>query len=64
MVEKAGHPSPIRLGASSIASLHTYLAYAAFASALVFGCLLHYKKIVKNSVATYPDEWFPSVSAT
>jgi len=31
---------------------------------LVVGSLLHYRKIVKNDVAGYPDEWFPSVSAT
>jgi hypothetical protein len=50
--------------AASIARLHTICAAAAFLSALVVGGVLHYKKIVKNDVAEYPDEWFPSVSAT
>ncbi|KAK0235644.1 Frag1/DRAM/Sfk1 family-domain-containing protein [Armillaria nabsnona] len=50
--------------ASHIARAHTCLAAAAFLSALFVGSLLHYKKIVKNGVAGYPQEWFPSVSAT
>ncbi|KAJ3507077.1 hypothetical protein NLJ89_g6510 [Agrocybe chaxingu] len=50
--------------AAAIARLHTILAASAFASALVIGCALHYRKIVKNGVAGYPQEWFPSVSAT
>jgi hypothetical protein len=37
---------------------------AAFLSALLIGCALHYHKIVKNEWYGYPDEWFPSVSAT
>lgn len=28
------------------------------------GCWLHYHKIVQNEYHGYPDEWFPSVSAT
>lgn len=43
---------------------HTVVAYAAFFSALFVGCLLHYTKIVQNEYYGYPDEWFPSVSAT
>ncbi|KZT29935.1 hypothetical protein NEOLEDRAFT_1238654 [Neolentinus lepideus HHB14362 ss-1] len=50
--------------ASLFAVVHTYLAFATFFTALFLGCLLHYKKIVKNGVAGYPEEWFPSVSAT
>ncbi|KIJ14203.1 hypothetical protein PAXINDRAFT_163399 [Paxillus involutus ATCC 200175] len=57
-------PENFVINASSIAATHTYLAFAAFASALLFGCALHYKRIVKNGVAGYPEEWFPSVSAT
>ncbi|KAH9057870.1 Frag1/DRAM/Sfk1 family-domain-containing protein [Lactarius vividus] len=49
---------------SSLAKFHTLLSGAAFLSALVVGCALHYKKIVKNDVAGWPEEWFPSVSAT
>ena len=37
---------------------------AAFLGALLVGCSLHYRKIVKNAWFGYPDEWFPSVSAT
>lgn len=37
---------------------------AAFILAFIIGCYGHYYKIVKNGVAGYPDEWFPSVSAT
>jgi len=54
----------VSFDASNIVVAHTYIAYTAFISALVFACLLHYKKVVKNDVAGYPEEWFPSVSAT
>ena len=37
---------------------------AAFLSALFIGVALHYHKIVQNEFYGYPDEWFPSVSAT
>ncbi|KAI0059171.1 hypothetical protein BV25DRAFT_1860733 [Artomyces pyxidatus] len=50
--------------ASTVARLHTALSLTAFISALLVGCALHYKKIVKNGVAGWPEEWFPSVSAT
>jgi hypothetical protein len=43
---------------------HTAIAYSAFLSALFVGVALHYKKIVQNEHYGYPDEWFPSVSAT
>ncbi|CAG8702252.1 1805_t:CDS:2, partial [Gigaspora margarita] len=36
----------------------------AFLFALFVGCYTHYRKIVKNEFYGYPDEWFPSVSAT
>lgn len=49
---------------SDIAKVHTRLSFIAFFSALTLGCTLHYKKIVKNGIAGYPEEWFPSVSAT
>ncbi|KAI0648890.1 Frag1/DRAM/Sfk1 family-domain-containing protein [Trametes meyenii] len=55
---------PFVLHASTLARIHTYLALAAFFGALSIGCALHYKRIVKNGVAGYPEEWFPSVSAT
>ncbi|PHH89000.1 hypothetical protein CDD83_6777 [Cordyceps sp. RAO-2017] len=43
---------------------HTAVAYTAFLSALAVGVALHYRKIVQNEFYGYPDEWFPSVSAT
>ncbi|BGP10619.1 Protein cwh43 [Rhodotorula toruloides] len=50
--------------AERLAQLHTILSAAAFLSALVLGISLHYHKIVRNQYYGYPDEWFPSVSAT
>lgn len=43
---------------------HTVCAFAAFLAALVAGYSLHFHKIVQNAHYGYPDEWFPSVSAT
>ncbi|KAI9680733.1 MAG: hypothetical protein M1817_004173 [Caeruleum heppii] len=43
---------------------HTVVAYTAFLGALVVGVYLHYYKIVENQYYGYPQEWFPSVSAT
>ncbi|RPB25516.1 hypothetical protein L211DRAFT_861313 [Terfezia boudieri ATCC MYA-4762] len=43
---------------------HTVVAYSAFFGALIVGMNLHFHKIVKNEHYGYPDEWFPSVSAT
>ncbi|KAL1742720.1 Frag1/DRAM/Sfk1 family-domain-containing protein [Schizophyllum fasciatum] len=60
----SGPRSPPVIPGWLVARVHTVLALTAFASALVFGCMLHYKKIVKNGVAGWPKEWFPSVSAT
>jgi hypothetical protein len=37
---------------------------AAFLGALIVGVALHYHKIVENEYYGYPEEWFPSVSAT
>ncbi|KAG5297368.1 calcofluor white hypersensitive protein [Histoplasma ohiense] len=43
---------------------HTLAAYTAFLGALIVGMRLHYHKIVQNEYYGYPQEWFPSVSAT
>ncbi|OJD28075.1 hypothetical protein ACJ73_00531 [Blastomyces percursus] len=43
---------------------HTVAAYTAFLGALIVGIWLHYHKIVQNEYYGYPQEWFPSVSAT
>ncbi|KAF8515385.1 Frag1/DRAM/Sfk1 family-domain-containing protein [Hysterangium stoloniferum] len=53
-----------RLPASYISKAHTIFASSAFLCALFVGSRLHYRKIVKNEIAGYPDEWWPSVSAT
>ncbi|KAI0297277.1 Frag1/DRAM/Sfk1 family-domain-containing protein [Multifurca ochricompacta] len=50
--------------ASHIARLHAFLSFTAFITALVITSSLHYTKVVKNDVAGWPEEWFPSVSAT
>ena len=47
-----------------MAYVHTAFAYVAFLGALLVGCWLHYTKIVQNEHYGYPEEWFPSVSAT
>ncbi|KAH9441493.1 hypothetical protein Pst134EA_029500 [Puccinia striiformis f. sp. tritici] len=54
----------LTVNGSQVAVLHTLLALGAFGTALVLGCYLHYQKIVKNEWYGYPQEWFPSVSAT
>lgn len=56
--------SLLKFNAKWIAIAHAACAYSAFLSALIVGCWLHYHKIVQNSSWGYPDEWFPSVSAT
>ncbi|KAI1000473.1 hypothetical protein K3495_g7722 [Podosphaera aphanis] len=44
--------------------VHTAVACVAFFGALIVGISLHYHKIVQNEYYGYPEEWFPSVSAT
>lgn len=44
--------------------MHSICATSAFLAAFVTGYTLHFHKIVTNAHYTYPDEWFPSVSAT
>jgi len=54
----------LTVNGSQVAFVHTLFALGAFGTALVLGCYLHYHKIVKNEWYGYPQEWFPSVSAT
>lgn len=54
----------LTVNGSRVAFIHTLFALAAFGTALGLGCYLHYQKIVKNEWYGYPQEWFPSVSAT
>ncbi|ORZ19936.1 Frag1/DRAM/Sfk1 family protein [Lobosporangium transversale] len=53
-----------RIPGTSVPLAHTIFGGSAFLLALAIGCYGHYYKIVKNGIAGYPDEWFPSVSAT
>ncbi|KAI0259848.1 Frag1/DRAM/Sfk1 family-domain-containing protein [Gloeopeniophorella convolvens] len=57
-------PHLLTLRASDVARFHTYLSFTAFGGALLVASALHFTKVVKNDVAGWPDEWFPSVSAT
>lgn len=52
------------ISAKFVTYAHTLFGYCAFLFALFVGCYTHYRKIVKNEFYGYPDEWFPSVSAT
>ncbi|KAI1349775.1 Frag1/DRAM/Sfk1 family protein [Xylaria sp. FL0043] len=54
----------VSFNAKWVSWAHTGVAYTAFLSALVVGMSLHFHKIVRNQYYGYPDEWFPSVSAT
>ncbi|KAH8693034.1 putative integral plasma membrane protein [Talaromyces proteolyticus] len=47
-----------------VSNAHTLFAALAFLGALLVGLQLHYHKIVQNEYYGYPEEWFPSVSAT
>lgn len=58
-------PAPlVVLSGALISHIHTVLGFLAFFGALVTALSLHYQKVVKNHVAQYPQEWWPSVSAT
>ncbi|QPG93643.1 hypothetical protein C2857_001357 [Epichloe festucae Fl1] len=54
----------LSFGGQWVSWAHTITAYTAFLSALIIGVSLHYHKIVENEFYGYPQEWFPSVSAT
>lgn len=58
-------PAPlVVLSGGLVSHVHTVMGFIAFFGALVTALSLHYHKVVKNHVAQYPDEWWPSVSAT
>lgn len=57
-------PPLVTISCSVVSYLHTILGFGAFIGALILALSLHYKRVVKNGVAGYPDEWWPSVSAT
>ncbi|AGO12316.1 AaceriAEL043Wp [[Ashbya] aceris (nom. inval.)] len=54
----------ISVSGKHIVHLHSVFASSAFICALMVGYYLHFDKIVRNAHYGYPDEWFPSVSAT
>lgn len=54
----------VQVNGKIIPLTHTICASAAFIAAFVTGYTLHFHKIVENAHYGYPDEWFPSVSAT
>ncbi|CAO3655612.1 unnamed protein product [Mucor fragilis] len=66
-IHTSGSAEPVtikKIGAKYVAYSHTLFAYSAFFTALGVACYTHYYKIVQNEYFGYPDEWFPSVSAT
>ena len=54
----------VTINGKVIPLMHSICATSAFLAAFVTGYTLHFHKIVTNAHYTYPDEWFPSVSAT
>ena len=56
--------SLLRMNVQAVAIAHTVCSASAFIAAFILGYTLHFEKIVKNQYYGYPDEWFPSVSAT
>ncbi|CAO1632473.1 unnamed protein product [Parajaminaea phylloscopi] len=57
-------PPLLTISCSFVSWAHTVLGFSAFFGALVLALSLHYKRVVQNGVAGWPDEWWPSVSAT
>jgi hypothetical protein len=67
MPSDIGHHRPpplITVSGAIVSYIHTLLGFAAFGSALVVALYLHYHKVVKNGIAVWPQEYWPSVSAT
>ncbi|PWN42281.1 hypothetical protein IE81DRAFT_323604 [Ceraceosorus guamensis] len=54
----------ITISCALVSYVHTLFGFLAFGGALVLALSLHYKKVVKNGVAGWPYEYWPSVSAT
>lgn len=54
----------LTLSGALVSYVHTLLGFVAFGGALILALSCHYEKVVKNGIARYPDEWWPSVSAT
>lgn len=54
----------VKVNGKIIPLTHTVCAVMAFIVTFIIGYNLHFHKIVRNAHYGYPDEWFPSVSAT
>lgn len=54
----------VQIPAAYIHYAHSSVAFLAFGSAFALASALHYKQVVKNGIAGWPDEWLPSVSAS
>ncbi|KAI8819697.1 putative integral plasma membrane protein [Fimicolochytrium jonesii] len=53
----------VNISAKWVPRLHTFFGYSAFLAALAVCHQTHWKQVLKNEVAGWPQEWFPSVSA-
>ncbi|WBW70579.1 glycosylceramide biosynthesis protein Cwh43 [Schizosaccharomyces osmophilus] len=56
--------SSLAFSAQYVAIIHSVFSLAAFVIPLGLTLYYHYHEVVKNEFFSYPDEWFPSVSAT
>ena len=66
-IQSAGMQQPrskVSWSAAIFSISHTVLGSLAFIVALLTCLSLHYRRVVRNHVAGYPEEWWPSVSAT
>lgn len=57
-------PPLVTVSGALVSYLHTVCGLLAFGGALFVALSLHYHKVVKNGVAGWPHEYWPSVSAT
>lgn len=57
-------PPLITLSGALVSHIHTFFGFLAFGGALLTALTLHYHKVVKNGIAGWPYEYWPSVSAT
>lgn len=64
VVVRAAFVEMLTINGKYIALLHTVCSSTAFLVAFMVGYYLHFHKIVENAWYGYPEEWFPSVSAT
>lgn len=62
-MQPRNRPPLLTISGSCIAYAHTVLGFSAFFGALILALSLHYHQVVKNHVAGWPQEWWPSVSA-